>query len=160
MNVTLSCGLLVLNEKDELLIGHSTGSFHWDLPKGMQDEDEAPIDCALREAHEEFGLTFPASRLLDLGRHAYYRGKDLHLFAVRTTSAETPVKNCHCNSFFDHPRTGQSMPEVDGFAWSSDTELKSRLAHSLKRLLLDGGCLQRARAMTHHSAPDRHTPSL
>ena len=69
MDVKLSCGLLVLNERDELLVGHSTGSFHWDLPKGLLDEGEQPMDCALREAHEEFGLEFPTNRLVDLGRH-------------------------------------------------------------------------------------------
>ena len=75
----LSCGLLVINEQGELLVGHSTGSTHWDLPKGLIDPGETPIACALREAREEFGLVFGPERLVDLGRHAYYRGKDLHL---------------------------------------------------------------------------------
>lgn len=145
MDVKLSCGLLVINERDELLVGHSTGSFHWDLPKGLLDEGESPMACALREAHEEFGLVFDPSRLVDLGRQSYYPGKDLHLYAVRTTSAETDIEQCRCLSVFDHPKTGQSMPEVDGFAWSDDAELSTRLAKSMKRLLLDKGLLAAAR---------------
>lgn len=45
----LSCGLLVLNEADELLVGHSTGNFIWDLPKGLIDQGEDAPTCALRE---------------------------------------------------------------------------------------------------------------
>lgn len=147
MDVKLSCGLLVINERDELLIGHSTGSFHWDLPKGLLDDGEIPIDCALREAAEEFGLSFEPEQLHDLGRQAYYPGKDLHLFVVRTTLAATDIEECRCRSYFEHPKTGQSMPEVDGFAWSDEAELATRLAKSMKHLLLDKGLLARAKAL-------------
>lgn len=30
---------------------------HWDLPGGGREGGESPQDCALREVHEEFGLT-------------------------------------------------------------------------------------------------------
>lgn len=145
--VKLSCGLLVLNEYGECLVGHSAGSSHWDLPKGLIDEGESPLSCALREAQEEFGLRFPADRLVDLGRLPYYSGKDLHLFAVRTTCSETPLDALHCTSFFEHPKTGQVMPEVDGFAWADERDLKRRLAHSMRRLLLDRGLLSQAKAL-------------
>jgi len=36
---------------------------HWDLPGGGREGDESPIDCALRELHEEFGLHLPVKRL-------------------------------------------------------------------------------------------------
>ncbi|MDP5307352.1 NUDIX hydrolase [Paracoccus spongiarum] len=36
---------------------------HWDLPGGGREGDEAPLACALRELHEEFGLRLPPSRL-------------------------------------------------------------------------------------------------
>ncbi|HRH74718.1 MAG TPA: NUDIX domain-containing protein, partial [Zoogloea sp.] len=39
----LSCGLLVINERAELLVGHSTGNEHWDLPKGLIDPGEAAV---------------------------------------------------------------------------------------------------------------------
>lgn len=29
---------------------------HWDLPGGGREGDESPVDCALRETHEELGL--------------------------------------------------------------------------------------------------------
>lgn len=36
---------------------------HWDLPGGGREGTESPVDCALRELHEEFGLTLDASAL-------------------------------------------------------------------------------------------------
>lgn len=143
----LSCGLLVINECDALLVGHSTGSLHWDLPKGLIEAGEDPLTCALREAREEFGLDFSPERLIDLGRHAYYRGKDLHLFAVRTSSVETRPDHCHCTSYFAHYTTGRRVPEVDDFAWADDAQLDTMLAKSMRRLLLDKALLAHARKL-------------
>jgi len=141
----LSCGLLVLNELGELLIGHSTGNFIWDLPKGLIDECEDTLTCALREAREEFGLVFPPERLTDLGRHRYYSGKDLHLFVVQTTTKETRLDDLRCTSFFEHPVTNKTMLEIDGFAWADQPLLGRRLGKSMKRLLLDSRLLAKAK---------------
>ncbi len=143
----LSCGLLVINERSELLVGHSTGNEHWDLPKGLIDPGERPIDCALRETSEEFGLSFDPRNLHDLGRQRYYRGKDLHLFAVGVDSREIRPEECTCTSYFAHYQTGESVPEIDAYAWADDTVLPMRLANSMQRLLLGRGLLARARAL-------------
>ena len=137
----LSCGLVVLNELGELLVGHSTGSSLWDLPKGLIDEGEDQKCCALREAREEFGLTFAPNRLTDLGRHPYYPGKDLHLFWVRTTTKETQLDDLRCTSFFEHYVSKQTTPEIDGYAWADVPQLRRRLVKSMRRLLLDKGIL-------------------
>lgn len=142
----LSCGLLVINERGELLVGHSTGSTLWDLPKGLIDPGETPLACALREAREEFGLDFAATPVEDLGRHPYYRGKDLHLFAVATAATTTRPQDCRCASFFDDPRSGRRLPEIDAYAWADDDGLGLRLGASMRRLLLGKGVLAAARA--------------
>lgn len=36
---------------------------HWDLPGGGREGDETPMQCGLRELHEEYGLTLPPQRL-------------------------------------------------------------------------------------------------
>lgn len=36
---------------------------HWDLPGGGREGDESPMDCALRELNEEFGLRLRSDRL-------------------------------------------------------------------------------------------------
>jgi len=144
----LSCGLLVLNEFCELLVGHSTGNAIWDLPKGLIDEGEDAMCCALREAKEEFGLEFAANRLTDLGRHAYYHGKDLHLFWVQTTTQETKLDDLRCTSLFEHHLSKQTMLEIDGYAWADEQQLRRRLGASMRRLLLDQGLLAQCKLAT------------
>lgn len=36
---------------------------HWDLPGGGREDNESPLHCALRETHEEYGLTLPPDRV-------------------------------------------------------------------------------------------------
>lgn len=36
---------------------------HWDLPGGGAEPGETPVECALRELHEEFGLRLSPDRL-------------------------------------------------------------------------------------------------
>jgi 8-oxo-dGTP diphosphatase len=35
----------------------------WDLPGGGREGEEGPLECALRELHEEFGLHLPESQI-------------------------------------------------------------------------------------------------
>lgn len=50
-----SCGCIVINEKDEvLLIHHNAG--HWDFPKGHVEDGETEIQTAMREVKEETNL--------------------------------------------------------------------------------------------------------
>jgi len=144
MTQLLSCGLIVFNERGEVLIGHQTGKSYWDLPKGLIDAGELPIDCALREAYEEFGIVFPKARLTDLGRRAYYPGKDFHPFAVQSTSSEIVIEACRCTSSFAHAETGQLTIEVDAFAWGDVLKLKELLTANMHALLVDQGLLNEA----------------
>ena len=50
-----SCGCIVLNNKNQvLLIHHNKG--HWDFPKGHVEEGETEIKTAIREVKEETGI--------------------------------------------------------------------------------------------------------
>jgi bis(5'-nucleosidyl)-tetraphosphatase len=52
-----SCGFLILRgdpPRDFLLMRHAD---RWDLPKGHVDTGETEMQCALRELHEETGIT-------------------------------------------------------------------------------------------------------
>ena len=42
----------------------------WDLPGGGREADETPVECALREVEEEFGLRIAADRVQRLIRYA------------------------------------------------------------------------------------------
>lgn len=140
----LSCGVLLINERDEVFLAHATGNRHWDVPKGLAEPGESPLAAALRETREETGLRLPDTGWLDLGRHAYRPGKDLHLFARRVSTSLVRIEDCACNSTFVHARSGRSLPEVDSFAWIPADQVPARCAGSMSALLVSKGLLKGA----------------
>ena len=59
---------------------------HWDMPGGGREGEEDPLSCALRETHEELGLTIPP-RAVKWG-HAFDAGSKRHwLFVARVSSS-------------------------------------------------------------------------
>lgn len=66
---TFSGTKLLLMQGDTLLtclrddFAHIPFPAHWDLPGGGREGDETPMECGLRELHEEFGLRLTAERL-------------------------------------------------------------------------------------------------
>ena len=60
MNYEKSCGAIVFRKFhgniELLLIKHANGG-HWSFPKGHVEEGETEVETALREVHEETGLT-------------------------------------------------------------------------------------------------------
>lgn len=50
-----SCGCIILNDKNEiLLVLHNAG--HWGLPKGHVEEGETEVQTAIREVKEETNI--------------------------------------------------------------------------------------------------------
>ena len=83
MSLPVSCGTLIVNGAGQLLLCHVTGTAKWDIPKGMQDPGETPLESAVRELREEAGLAFEPELFTDLGCFNYRPDKKLHLFHVR-----------------------------------------------------------------------------
>lgn len=111
----LSCGIVIVNDDDELLLCRVTGQGHWDLPKGGADPGETPLQAALRETREETGLDFPAAALLELGRYAYTARTDLHLYA--THAPQVDPRRLVCHSHYVCADSGQRRPEMDAYGW-------------------------------------------
>lgn len=50
-----SCGCIVINDKNEvLLIHHNAG--HWDFPKGHMEDSETEVQTSIREVKEETNI--------------------------------------------------------------------------------------------------------
>ncbi|HEX7754612.1 MAG TPA: NUDIX domain-containing protein [Niabella sp.] len=85
-------GGLVINEKREILMIFRRG--FWDLPKGKLDKGETIEACAVREVHEETGLTkIERGDHLLTTYHTYEHGthhilKEAHWFLMHASSEE------------------------------------------------------------------------
>lgn len=123
-HLPVSCGTLIVNPAGQLLLCHVTGTAKWDIPKGMQDEGETPLEAAMRELREEAGVVvFSADHFVDLGEFDYRPDKRLHLYSVRSEGALADLAALACSSYFAHPVTGVATPEADGYRWAARHEL-------------------------------------
>ena len=129
---TTSCGILVCNGREELLLCHATGTSRWDIPKGHGEAGESSQDTALRETAEETGLVFQPDELLELGRYPYRPSKDLWLYAALTDRFD--ATRCHCRTQFAD-RFGRMRPEMDAFAWVPFAAVRERCAGNMAFLL-------------------------
>jgi 8-oxo-dGTP pyrophosphatase MutT (NUDIX family) len=56
--------VLLFNAKGELLLVKPDYKNSWLVPGGATDEDESPLQCAVRETKEETGLDIPSLQLV------------------------------------------------------------------------------------------------
>jgi putative (di)nucleoside polyphosphate hydrolase len=120
---TISCGTLVVDDRHRLLLCHVTNTKAWDIPKGMLDPGETPLEAAMRELREEAGIAFAPERFIDLGEFPYRRDKHLHLFQVQAGAELASLDHLVCSSFFPHHATGAPTPEMDGFRWAARADI-------------------------------------
>jgi 8-oxo-dGTP pyrophosphatase MutT (NUDIX family) len=124
---------VLVTDRDRILLGHATRSPRWDIPKGVADPGESFAETAVRELSEETGLVVPARELLEIGVHAYLRGKDLALFAWVPRELPDPAK-LTCLSRFTLPN-GTQLPEFDRFGLFPWDDALSRIGKNLARIL-------------------------
>ena len=118
----LTCGVLIENDKGEILIGHCTGKqdlLAWDIPKGCMDDGESPREAAIREVREEIGIDLSNETLVDLGKYSYNAKKDIWLFWVKKNINPETLE---CKSYFVD-RWGREQPEINGYKTTPKTEL-------------------------------------
>ncbi|MDO8416491.1 MAG: NUDIX hydrolase [Agitococcus sp.] len=142
MTKKLSCGVLLLNERQEILLAHVTNSPQWDIPKGGAHPREQPVDTALRELYEETGVVLGDERLTDLGLQLYSSTKNLHLFAALVSTMEVDPARCVCHSYFSHYITRQKQPEMDGYEWVPFSAVAQYCVPAMVKLLTNLGLAQ------------------
>jgi predicted NUDIX family NTP pyrophosphohydrolase len=123
-----SAGLVLYRQHDgkvEVLLVHPGGPFWqkrdegvWSIPKGELAENEAAIDVARREFHEELGAPVPEREATSLGAVRQSGGKIVHAWAV---PGDLDITRTTSNTFEMEwpPRSAkmQTFPEVDRAEW-------------------------------------------
>lgn len=136
LKMQTSCGTLIYNQYNEILMGHSTGNVFWDLPKGGIEIDESEISCALRECKEETGLELDINCMIELGLFSYNRQKNIHLFKYFLKKEEVDLSKLNCSTYFTHHYTKLMVPEFDDFKWVKFDEIELHCAKSMTQLLI------------------------
>lgn len=93
----VSAGILLFNEKGELLIVKTNYKEHWSLPGGVADADESPRDACLREVEEEVGLTLKEIEFVcvDYCSQSGDRSEALHFLYTGRELAEDEIAGIH-----------------------------------------------------------------
>ena len=135
-----SAGILLYRragEAVEVLLVHPGGPYWakkdlgaWSIPKGLVEEGEEPLRCALRELEEELGspFSFAAGELEELGSVRQKAGKVVHCWAAERDFDPATLRS---NAFSIEwpPRSGseREFPEVDRAEWFGPDEARRRI---------------------------------
>jgi predicted NUDIX family NTP pyrophosphohydrolase len=135
-----SAGILLYRrtaEAVEVLLVHPGGPYWakkdqgaWSIPKGLVEEDEEPLQCALRELEEELGspFAFAADELVELGSVRQKAGKIVHCWAAEGDFDPATLSS---NTFSMEwpPRSGVEceFPEVDRAEWFGLEEARGKI---------------------------------
>ena len=128
--IMAGAGVILLNEKNEILLGRRTDNDYWDYPAGSMEIGESFEECARREVLEETGLA--VGRLALIG---VYSGPDSLCRAAN--GDEWYVVN---TSFFAEDWSGE--PRVNDaesvrLKWVRPEDMPETLVRSHREILRD-----------------------
>jgi len=100
----------------------------WSIPKGEYNDEEAPLEAALRELHEETGVQIKQSKCVPLTPIKQKSGKQVLAWAMKGDLDTDHIKS-NLFEFEWPPKSGkkQFFPEVDKAAWFAFPEAKEKI---------------------------------
>jgi len=135
-NKKISSGLVLTD--DNYILGCKVGyGSRFDIPKGIIDKNETPLNACLRETKEETGLDINPVDLKSYGKFDYLKGKfakDLYIFKLHTNNLPD-IRKMKCNSFFTDRVTGNQKPEVIGYKYIPINEMNKYFTKSMTTVL-------------------------
>lgn len=130
----LSCGVLVIDDNNCLLMQHIQGTGgidHWDIPKGGQKNWEPTDQTAIRELAEETGIIASTDDLIEIGFFNYNPFKDIYLYVLRVDNID--VRKITVNE----SKEDRSYGHVDEYRMVPWDEASPYMCQSLEYLYLD-----------------------
>lgn len=142
MSKTIASGIFLINKKLEVLICHPTNHSWdvWSIPKGRVEKDEAHLDAAIRETHEETNIDLVlALKIHPLSEQKYTHGKKT-LFPFLVLESENPLVkfdefDLKCNSCVPEEEGG--FPEMDFFKFVSFKEAEKLIHYTQAASILE-----------------------
>ena len=141
----LSAGILLYRRRGgalEILLAHPGGPYWrhkddgaWMIPKGMVEEGEEALACALREFEEELGMQCPGAPE-PLARIRQKGGKWVEAFAAEG-DLDAGAVSSNMFSVEWPPKSGalHPFPEIDRAAWFGIAEAREKILPSQAPLL-------------------------
>ncbi|WP_229068915.1 NUDIX hydrolase [Actinoplanes sp. DH11] len=135
----MAAAVLFFDDTDRLLLVEPAyHKDHWELPGGCVEADESPRAAAVREIHEELGLTVEPGRLLAIDWVPPRSGRTEGLMLVFDGGMLSP----------EQVAAIQLPPdELRSWAWSTPSEQEQRLSPLLARRAA-ASCRARAEGLT------------
>lgn len=137
----ITCGTFLFDKNNLLLIGKASGGGNWSIPKGLLDEGEELIDCAVREFVEETGIVLNALDVKFIGTEPYKNKKKVlyaHICQSNKDKDEFTTPICHSMVEIDGR---EPFPEMECFEWVTIDVALSKLHHTqievLKNIILE-----------------------
>lgn len=87
---------------------------YWELPKGQQDENEQPIDTAIREFKEETNYPLKEANLNLIGKFPFHLTKEVILYTYKVDKLP-PINRFKCKSYTKH--YGDPVLEIERFKY-------------------------------------------
>ena len=96
----MSSSVILQNEEAKVLILETTYKEHWEVPGGGIEENESPLEAAVRETKEELGLELKNPRLVGVDYRHTQGGKEemLHFVFFGGVLADTEIRKIKLQS--------------------------------------------------------------
>ena len=142
-----SAGILLYRIKDknlEVLLVHPGGPFWknkdeaaWSIPKGEFDDDEKPLDAAIREMKEETGIALKGD-FIELTPVKQKGGKLVYAFAKEFDLDPSQIKSNELEIEWP-PKSGKKkmFPEIDKAEWFDVKGAKEKIITAQSSLIDD-----------------------
>ena len=120
----MGAGVLLSDHRGRVLLVEPTYKDTWEIPGGSVEADESPYAAAVRELHEELGLTIPIGRLLVTDWVPPQPDRTEGLMMLYDGGVLSPAQTA---------RIQLPPDELKSWAWCTESEAAERLTGLLSR---------------------------